>query len=91
MFNEIQIDHAQLSCGEWLDSAEFIATEASEEGMMRLLDCNGEHVATVTRSILGRDLQAMLRYGKEQRELGMKLGRAELQSQFRALLATEPT
>jgi hypothetical protein len=88
---DIQINHAELPCGEWLDCAGFTATEAGDKSMMRLLDGDGEFVATVTRAVLGRDLQAMLRYGKEQRELGEKLGRAQLQSQFRALLATDPT
>lgn len=86
---DIEIDHSKLACGEYLDRAGFIATEASDKTMMRLLDGDGEYIATVTRAVQGRDVQAMLSYGKQQRELGEKLGRAKLQEQFRALLSTD--
>lgn len=87
---DIEIDHSELVCGEYLNQAGFIATKASDKSMMRLLDGDGEYIATVTRAVQGRDIQAMLRYGKEQRDLGEKLGRAQLQEQFRTLLSIDP-
>lgn len=87
---DIEIDHSDLACGEYLDRAGFVATEAGDKTMMRLLDSDGDHIVTVTRTIQGRDVQALLAYGKQERQLGEKLGRAQLQEQFRALLATDP-
>lgn len=61
-------------CGEW-------ASVRDEEGT---------HLFTCSRSIGLLDLRAILVFGKRQREVGRKVGVAELQYQLRALLAVPP-